>query len=60
MGFGNSFAMPGLILVGMVWYMGSIMVNITWKQAVQVFPHVLPLTLAQFAIGELIARLASD
>ena len=38
-----------------VWYTASIMVNITWKWAIRTYHSVLPLTLIQFAVGEVVA-----
>ena len=38
-----------------VWYTASIMVNITWKWAIRTYHSVLPLTLIQFAAGEVVA-----
>ena len=38
-----------------VWYTASIMANITWKWAIRTYHSVLPLTLIQFAVGEMVA-----
>ena len=56
---GSTFSseMIQLTCGGLLWYISSILVNITWKKAFQAHPYVVNLTLIQLAIAEIVSIL---
>ena len=53
----SSRKMFRLMCGGLLWYISSIVVNITWKKAFQTHPCVVNLTLMQLAIAEIVSIL---